>query len=35
MIPTLKMTLNPIIVLISITHVQVFETIKKYGGQGY
>ena len=35
MIPTLKLTLNPIFVLIIITHAQVFETIKKYGGQGY
>ena len=35
MIPTLKMTLNPIFVLIIITHAQVFETIKKHGGQGY
>ena len=26
MIPTLKMTLNPIFVLIIITHAQVFET---------
>ena len=32
---TLKMTLNPIFVLIIITHTQVFETIKKHGGQGY
>ena len=35
MIPTLKMTLNPIFVLIIITHAQVFECIKKHGGQGY
>ena len=35
MIPTLKLTLNPIFVLIIITHAQVFETIKKHGGQGY
>ena len=35
MIPTLKMTLNPIFVLIIITHAQVFKTIKKHGGQGY
>ena len=32
---TLKMTLNPILVLIIITHARGFETIKKYGGQGY
>ena len=35
MIPTLKLTLNPIFVLIIITHAQVFEPIKKHGGQGY
>ena len=35
MIPTLKMTLNPIFVLIIITHAQGFETVKIYGGQGY
>ena len=35
MIPTLKMTLNPILVLIIITHARGFETIKKYWGQGY
>ena len=35
MIPTLKFTLNSIFVLIIITHTQVFETIKKHGGQGY
>ena len=34
-IPTLKMTLNPIFVLIIITHAQGFETVKIYGGQGY
>ena len=34
MIPTLKMTLNPILVLIIITHARGFETIKKYGGKG-
>ena len=35
MIPTLKMALNPIFVLIIITHAQVFECIKKHGGLGY
>ena len=35
MIPTLNLTLKPIFVLIIITHAQVFETIKKHGGQGY
>ena len=34
MIPTLKMTLNPIFVLIIITHAQVFETIKNMGAKG-
>ena len=34
MIPTLKLTLNPIFVLIIITHAQVFECIKNMGVKG-
>ena len=34
MIPTLKMTLNPIFVLIIITHARGFESIKIFGGEG-
>ena len=34
MIPTLKMTLNPILVLIIITHARGFEAIKIFGGEG-
>ena len=34
MIPTLKMTLNPILVLIIITHAWGFEYITIFGGEG-